>query len=445
MSDFQSCPTEQAATERPIMISLFRALRDNEPKGVAESWTELSRRLTVHHQRSLKDGWAFSPTVYKPGTTRGSGNVEHVTMLVLDVDSGVSPDHFRNKLEGKRYLIYSTHSHTAEHPKYRVVIPLREPVPAADWPAVWSRVSVWVEGKIDPATKDAARLYLLPSHPHGSTDVISEVKDGDVLDVAELPLLPPAPALTNRSNVIPLRPERQASPGQGPMRLVAGVEEDEERHSEESLQAMQRRCWFLRDTASPEQQALVPEPLWMAALSNYTRFRGGSLAAHEASCCHPDYNPDEVDARLVRHGESAGPITCAEIQRRGYGQCPSGGCALPSGRATKSPAGLGVWARALEGDSSLPPHRLLVDSFVAAQYRGLLTVSNGLFYAYRHGRYVQLDDQADVKRPLCDFLGSRATAGLVDSLSKLMATAYAVAGEQFQPNRRFSLSGERDA
>ncbi len=151
--------------ERPtIVIARFRNAQDNQVRQQEGSWDSLSRRLTQHVERAGKDGPLWSPTVYRPNTTRGKANVLLVTCLVLDFDSGTAPEEFTRGWERYAYAMHTTHTHTEAHPKWRVVFPFARPVPAEEWPDLWQRLVKHFGGNaIDKQCKDASRIYYLPS------------------------------------------------------------------------------------------------------------------------------------------------------------------------------------------------------------------------------------------------------------------------------------------
>ena len=64
------------------------------------------------------------------------------------------------------YVLYSTHSHTADNPRYRVIIPVDRPMPPDEYQAVSRRIAdnIGIEF-FDPSTHQAERLMYWPSHP----------------------------------------------------------------------------------------------------------------------------------------------------------------------------------------------------------------------------------------------------------------------------------------
>ncbi|MGA7846339.1 MAG: hypothetical protein WCB18_04525 [Thermoplasmata archaeon] len=163
------CPTDALR----LTISLFESERDARPNREEFTWEELRAWLTRFDVRDDKSGPAWSPVRYAGGAIRGNAGVESVSVAVMDVDDGSSPEVAHRRLGGLgfEHVIHSTHSSTPEHPKFRVIVPLANPCSAASWPSVFPRLCVLItDGHTDPGTKDPARLFYLPSaKPGGKT------------------------------------------------------------------------------------------------------------------------------------------------------------------------------------------------------------------------------------------------------------------------------------
>lgn len=151
------------------------------------AWAELVDLLSRHDVREDKDGRGWSPTKYLPGATRLKANVREVAALVLDVDHADVP---RAQLDGLAWLAHTTHSHSPDDPRWRVIIPFTRPVPAADWPDVVQRAYVRFGGVADTQCQDASRFYYRPSCRPGAEHLV-EHHDGRALDPDELPALTP--------------------------------------------------------------------------------------------------------------------------------------------------------------------------------------------------------------------------------------------------------------
>jgi len=139
----------------------------------------------------------WSPTSYCRHETRGADGVECVTCVVLDYDDGTPLADAIEVWEGCYLLAHPSWSHTPDHPRFRVILPLLEPVPSDAWPQVWAWARERSGGHIDEACKDPSRLYLLPAKPTFTAPYRALVRHQEgpllTLDLDDLPLLPPSP------------------------------------------------------------------------------------------------------------------------------------------------------------------------------------------------------------------------------------------------------------
>lgn len=184
---------------------------------VAEScddltWEELSSVLApgathwpLECFKARLPGW--SPVRLCPDAAgvyrRRAALVEHASLLVFDLDSGDLHNQVEAAVDGVRAIVHTTWSCTPEHPTYRVIVALDAPVPAAKWPAVWSAGARWATERgvrVDPAAKDACRLYYLPAR-HPERNAWSMCSEGEPLswrrllaDYPDAPATPPPTA-----------------------------------------------------------------------------------------------------------------------------------------------------------------------------------------------------------------------------------------------------------
>lgn len=116
--------------------------------------------------------------------TRKAGSVTDRQLLALDADfahDGLWDDW--QMLAGYKALVHSTHGHTQEQPRLRLLIPMTRPVTAEEYAPIGRRVAEWLGmDYFDDTTYEANRLMFWPSCP----------QDGEyVFDVATGPVLNP--------------------------------------------------------------------------------------------------------------------------------------------------------------------------------------------------------------------------------------------------------------
>lgn len=165
-------------------------------------WGALCRCMTTF--REVRDGETeddrkarvplWSPGV-PVGEHRSKGEVAAVSCLVLDIDGGVDFREVARDAFGSWPLVWHTSFRTSpSRPKGRIVVPLEVPVPVAWWPRVWWWANRRCGGAMDPATKDAGRVYYLPA-TDGRDGHAAEVVDdfGGLLDLRPWDALPLTP------------------------------------------------------------------------------------------------------------------------------------------------------------------------------------------------------------------------------------------------------------
>lgn len=155
--------------------------------------------LSLRHgvAQTVKGGLAaWSATVYKDGGKRRDADVVALTAITFDFDSGATLDDAVAPWNGHPLLAHTTWSHTEAHPKFRLILPLAEPVPVAAWPRVWR----WAFGRApgaDVKCSNPSRMYYLPAVQWEGAPYRALVRDLDrpllAVDWRALPDPLPAP------------------------------------------------------------------------------------------------------------------------------------------------------------------------------------------------------------------------------------------------------------
>lgn len=135
--------------------------RATETEETYEEYIHMDREK----QNDIKDVGGFVGGVLKDGI-RKSSNVESRSIITLDVDNIESSGFIDslNQCFDFAFCYYTTHKHTPEKPRYRVIIPLKRPVSAEAYPAVARKLAerIGIEC-MDPTTYQAGRLMYWPS------------------------------------------------------------------------------------------------------------------------------------------------------------------------------------------------------------------------------------------------------------------------------------------
>lgn len=192
------------AVDKTFLFSTFNKKTDNTPKDVGETLKQLSKRLSKPVIRAGKDGAAFCGATFEPAR-RLKKNVKEVSLLILDYDHGATIDEVLEMWRplGITALLYTTHSHqriTKDHPKaedrFRVVIPLKAPIPADQYPRLFQWASVVSGGKLDTSCKDECRLHYLPAIASKDAPFVFRNLTGSLLDWQAIDLRDKAPQST---------------------------------------------------------------------------------------------------------------------------------------------------------------------------------------------------------------------------------------------------------
>lgn len=140
------------------------------------------RKLKKGMQDSIKDVGGFVGGHLRQGR-RKNGMVLCRSMLTLDMDYG-KPDIWDEiaMLHDFKCCVYSTHKHTPEAPRLRLIIPLSREVTEEEYPAVARMVAKEIGIDLfDDTTYEACRLMYWPSTSVNG-DFFFDSKDGPELD-----------------------------------------------------------------------------------------------------------------------------------------------------------------------------------------------------------------------------------------------------------------------
>ena len=144
--------------------------------------TDEYRKLKKGRQDAVKDVGGFVAGHLRNGR-RKNGNVLCRSMLTLDMDYG-KPGVWEQitMLESWQCCVYSTHKHTPEAPRLRLIIPLAREVSEDEYPALGRMVAREIGIDLfDDTTYEPCRLMYWPSTPSNGEFVFHE-QPGELLN-----------------------------------------------------------------------------------------------------------------------------------------------------------------------------------------------------------------------------------------------------------------------
>lgn len=181
-----------------MKIAVGNSRMDKKWKNRDISWEDLCQRVsstirtteTVEEYRKLKKGaqdnikdvGGFVGGQLREGR-RKNGMVLCRSMLTLDMDYG-EPGIWDeiDLLHDFKCCVYSTHKHTPEHPRLRMIIPLARDITEEEYPAVARMVAKEVGIDLfDDTTYEACRLMYWPS-TSANGEFFYKTKDGPLLN-----------------------------------------------------------------------------------------------------------------------------------------------------------------------------------------------------------------------------------------------------------------------
>ena len=143
------------------------------------------KRMSKTARDKAKDVGGFVGGPLKSGR-RKAENVANRTLITLDLDEvkGTAEDIWDSitMLNDYAVVMYSTHSHTPDNPRLRLVIPLARPVLPDEYQAVSRKIAHEIGiDQFDDTTYEPHRLMYWPSHPR-NLEPVFRFQDAEMLD-----------------------------------------------------------------------------------------------------------------------------------------------------------------------------------------------------------------------------------------------------------------------
>jgi predicted P-loop ATPase len=159
--------------------------RCRETKRTGETLADY-HRMTREEQSGVKDVGGFVGG-YLSGGERKTTNVLYRTVATLDIDYGTPNvwDDFTLAFSCAA-MMYSTHKHTKDKPRYRLVIPFNRQVTAQEYEPLCRKIAAVIGMDLfDITTYQLPRLFYWPSTSKDG-EYVFEVQDGPMCDVDKI-------------------------------------------------------------------------------------------------------------------------------------------------------------------------------------------------------------------------------------------------------------------
>lgn len=165
-----------------LVIKLITAVRTGE---TVAQYKEMSN----DERDGCKDRGGFVGGYLLNGQ-RKRDTVKYRSLVTLDADNCTKADKFSklaaDELAGIKAVMYTTHSHTPEKPRWRIVIALKEKITPEQYEPVARKIADKIGiDFFDPTTYEASRLMYWPSACDDG-EFLTEVSYGEPLDAAKI-------------------------------------------------------------------------------------------------------------------------------------------------------------------------------------------------------------------------------------------------------------------
>lgn len=200
----------------PFPISMFESVRNPVPIEQAElAFTDFAQALSSFSEEqyaSKASAPLFASTRFS-NERRAKANATMSGLVVLDIDDGQTIDETVDivKTLDTTAIVYSTASHSVDHHKFRVCIPLSEPVDYDKHALAWRAINeVFAGGAADSTKVGCESLFYVPGQYPNAPNFFAFLP-GKIETAADwIDVVGDIPAIAVSSKVVPLAPRQIA-------------------------------------------------------------------------------------------------------------------------------------------------------------------------------------------------------------------------------------------
>jgi hypothetical protein len=202
-----------------VSATFFKSIYDNKTNRNMKfksfsQFEKLLYKLSEMPRKGKKDAELISPASYVDDTTRANKNVlDWSGWTAVDVDDhefkGNLKDELYNRFGSFHYVCYSTASSSDNHPKFRLVFPIKAKIKSDKIRHFWFALNKELGEIGDGQTKDLSRMYYIPATYAGANNFIFS-NSGVYIDPEQLISKHPYTEKRGSSFMDRLTPEMQA-------------------------------------------------------------------------------------------------------------------------------------------------------------------------------------------------------------------------------------------
>ena len=149
--------------------TLFAGVKNPKGKKIDLPYRKFLKKISTLIETDQKDTVLISPCKLSDDY-RADKNVIEVNQFAFDIDDpkGLSFDELTDMISSYAGYIHTTHSHRKDNQRYRVVLPLTDPVTRDEWYEARQNFLFFNPGLariVDPVCKEPSRAYYLWSAP----------------------------------------------------------------------------------------------------------------------------------------------------------------------------------------------------------------------------------------------------------------------------------------
>jgi len=171
-------------------ISIFNRVTENQASECEDmtfdEFVDIVSSFSCEEFASKEAAPLFASTRFTGGLRRKS-NATVSGLIVLDIDDGIQIEEVIGFCEqlGVKSLVYTTASHRQDHHKFRVCIPLAEPVPYDEHVACWHAINYTFTGQASDTSKVGCEsMFYVPGiYPNAPTQFVFH--EGEIFEAKE--------------------------------------------------------------------------------------------------------------------------------------------------------------------------------------------------------------------------------------------------------------------